>query len=127
MSYIKIYPKSLSILTCEDLTYTAKVLFDLEQYGHLYPKLSFNVKILRIEKTGEWTTLSTQDHPQIKNFESFLKALSFYIFQTLKIHPPAPEELEQTAPVEIELREVYFALDPESPLTSPDYFWGKID
>ena len=124
MSYIKIYPKSLNILSCEDNTYTAKVLFDLEQYGHLYPKLSFNVSIHKSEKTREWTTLSTQDHPQIKNFDSFLKALSFYIFQTLKVQPPV--QLEQSSPVEIELREVYFALDPQSPPTSPNYVWDKI-
>ena len=127
MSYIKIYPKCLSVSALEDKTFGGKVVFDIEQYGHLYPRESFDIRINKSAKNKDWQIISLEDHPDIKNFDSFLKALNYFIFHNLKVQLPDPTETSQRDPLEIELREVYFALDPTSPSASPNYRWGSVE
>jgi hypothetical protein len=127
MSYIKIYPKNISVLPTEFGTLAGKVIFDLEQYGHLLPRQSFDIQIAHSESTNNWSILSLEDHPDIKNFDSFLRALNFYVFKNLKIEVPQLKELSRFSPFEVDLREVYFALDPESSISAPDYLWGEIN
>jgi len=126
MSYIKIYPKSLSLLNSEPHTLSGSVIYDIEQYGQLHPRQSFEIQILPSSKPNSWSITSVNDHPAIKNFDSFLKALNYYVFQNLKIQLPQVDESGLYPPFEVGLREVYFALDPDSPSAAPNYFWGEI-
>lgn len=130
MSYIKIYPKSLNLLRVEPNAYTGKVLFDIEQYGQLYPNQFFEVRVARFNITGthesEWSILSVQDHPDIKNFDSFLRALNFFVFNSLKIQIPGTTDPYAPPYFDVELREVYFALDPDTPTAAPDYSWEDV-
>jgi len=131
MSYIKIYPKSLNLLYLEPNTFTGKVLFDIEQYGQVYAKQYFDVRLIKLDRAddqpSEWSILSVQDHPDIKNFDSFLRALNFFVFHNLKLQLPEPSDYALAQPFVVELREVYFALDPDSPTAAPDYSWKNIE
>jgi len=126
MSYIKIYPKSLTLLDTQGSTLLGQVIFNIEQYGQLHQNLSFKIRIEHSVKAGGWAILAVEDNKDIKNFESFIKTLNFYVFQNLKTQFSPPSDSIEFTPFEIALREVYFALDPDNPGGSQDYRWGKI-
>jgi hypothetical protein len=125
MTYIKIYPKKLTISPPVDglkghievlnQPLVGKVFYDIEQYGQLLKNNHFDILINSDNSIDtNWLIKPTKDHPEIKNFGAFLKSLNFYLFKKLKIQILPISEYHLVQQREINLQEVYFSLDHES-------------
>ena len=125
MSYIKIYPKKLTLAPLigtqvqaheqEFAQWAGKVFYDIEQYGELHQNKSFDVLLLPEKiQPMTWSLQPTREHPEIKSFDAFLKSLNQYLFSNLKISIESPEKSQYVNYREVNLREVYFSLDTES-------------
>lgn len=135
MSYIKIYPKKLTLSHLEispvqandkeSAQWVGKVFYDIEQYGQLHQNRSFDVLLLPEEiQLRTWSLQPTKEHPEIKSFDAFLKSLNQYLFTNLKIHIESPENSKNVNYKEVSLREVYFSLDTESKNDTREYSYS---
>lgn len=137
MSYIKIYPKKLSLehlLSKGAKTdgssipgIEGKVFYDIELYGHLHPKKSFDILLVPDQNIpNQWRLQPTSDHPEIKNFEAFIKSFNYYLFKTLKIQIESPKDAAEISHLELNLQKVYFVMDTDSNTNFKDYLWTPL-
>lgn len=123
VSYIKIYPKRLCALRHSGDSINAKVFYDVEQYGCIYQNQFFDATISPIDKY--YSILVDKEHPEIKNFSAFLKALNFYVFNTLQLQITPEQHSADQDNIELDLGEVYFSLETDQNTGKLAYTWCR--
>jgi len=104
-----------------------KVFYDIELYGHLHPQKYFEIILLADPNDPhQWCIQPTKDHPEIKNFETFIKSFNYYLFQTLKLHIESPKDAQAMRTLELNLQKVHFVMDTDLNSNLKDYLWSPL-
>ena len=113
MSYFKIYPRKIMVDAADSGVHPARLFFNLEQYGNVYPNRMCPIEI-RFDSmaSGHWYMVVTQTDIQLQEFDRFMAALNFYLFSVLHYAPSGPCPETPEFPEEYFFQPVYFdALD----------------
>jgi hypothetical protein len=111
LSFIKIYPKLLTVQTSEAQVLTAKLTYVVEQYGLLTGPFFVVVGLNRSGKgSALWKIMEHDKDDGDKLFENFFESLQFYLRTQLGADPIAQIESGEKSFFEMYFPDIHFDL-----------------
>jgi hypothetical protein len=88
MSYLKIFPRSLTVKIDSASDYVGRLTYDFEQYGRMvYDDDSTIVLQHHWRPHSNWLIQSTGQVHSLAGFVVFMKALNHYLFEIIQFDP----------------------------------------
>jgi len=109
MSYLKIFPRSITVKLDGDGGYVGRISYDFEQYGRMMYGDDSDVVIRCFWQThADWRILSTAQVHRLAGFSMFMHALNHYLFQVLQFDPVSQWNKVSATDCEYYFERVYF-------------------
>jgi len=109
MSYLKIFPRSLTVNINSASDYVGRLAYDFEQYGRMvYDDDSTIVLQHHWQPTSNWLIQSTGQVHNLAGFPVFMKALNHYLFEIIQFDPVSQLCKSSSTEYEYYFERVYF-------------------
>ena len=109
MTYLKIFPRSLTVKTDGAGGYTGRMTYDFEHYGRIVYDDDSNI-VLQCLSTphANWLIQSLEPVHHLAGFPVFMNALNFYLFDVVQFDPVSQLSKVNAADYEYYFERVYF-------------------
>lgn len=109
MSYLKIFPRSITVKLDGVGDYVGQMTYDFEQYGRMmYDDESGVVVQCCLQPHADWLIRSTESLPRLAGFSVFMHAMNHYLFQVLQFDPVSQWSKASPTDYEYYFERVYF-------------------
>ena len=114
MSYLKIFPRSISVKTEDVDSYIGLIHYDFERYGCMVYGANSPVQLCcRWQPRAEWFIRSTEQTHNLAGFVVFMNALNHYLFEVLQFDPISQWSKASNSGYELHLESVCFDLSTQ--------------
>lgn len=111
MSYLKIFPRSLSVKLDGAGAYVGNFYYDFEQYGCMVYGAESTVKLLCLwNPHAVWVIRSTEPVHKLTGYAVFMEALNHYLFNVVRFDPVSQWCKVSSSEYEYHFENMYFDL-----------------
>lgn len=109
MSYLKIFPRSISVKTDGPCSYVGRIAYDFERYGRMmYDDGCDIAMICRCLPAADWIIFPTGQEHRLAGFSVFMQAMNHYLFSMLQFDPVSQWSKVSAIDYEYFFERVYF-------------------